>query len=98
MRSIYTKKFSWLRTPTAWQQSQIWRERRQAMNAKFFQKSNNFIAGLAVAQADQISGTAQIVSQMAVARIQAEAKAKFDSLDKVASDIQSNIKAVDKKA
>jgi hypothetical protein len=83
MSAIQAKKFNWIRTPTAWQEARAWRARRVAALEQFQRSSEIFLSGLAVAQSDLITGAANLATRKALARIAAETKAKFDSLDKL---------------
>jgi hypothetical protein len=83
MPVIQSKKFNWIRKPTAWEEAQAWRERRVAAIEQFQRSSELFLYGLGVAQSDLINGSAKLATQKALDRIKAETKAKFDSLDKL---------------
>jgi hypothetical protein len=82
MRSIQWSKPSWVKTPTAWQQAQLWRQKRQLAFEQFQNTTDSFVAGVATAQADEISGSTNIAIQLAVTRIQAAGKAKVEQLQK----------------
>ena len=87
--AIETKHFYWLPTPTAWQEAEAWRARRQAMAQDFLAASDAVNASFANAATDQIAGMAKLAANAAVGRIKAAAKAKFDQaasvkLDKIA--------------
>jgi hypothetical protein len=80
MPGIYTKKFSWLPSPSPWQQAQAWRAKRRAMIEDFQNQTANLTAGFSAAMSNQITGTGQVVTQTAIARLQAAAKAKAAAL------------------
>ncbi|HEY0441121.1 MAG TPA: hypothetical protein VGD36_13685 [Xanthobacteraceae bacterium] len=76
--AIQTKRFSWLRSPTGWQQFQGWQEKRRAMRESFDNARSMATSGFGEAWTSQIDGTANLAGQAALDRIQAAAKAKFD--------------------
>jgi hypothetical protein len=84
--AIETKHFYWLSTPTAWQQAEAWRARRQAMAQDFMNTSDLINASFANAAGDRIAGSAKLAAQAAVARIKAAAKAKLDQAAAVKID------------
>jgi len=79
MAGVYTRRFNWLPTRSAWKEAQLWRARRAAASQRFQEDAQYFAQGLATAQSNLISGTGTIVIQRAVARIQEAAKAKITS-------------------
>jgi len=79
--AIYTKRFNWLPTRSAWEESQLWRERRAAASQRFRDDAQYIAQGLATAQSNLITGTGDIVIKQAVARIQAAGKAKLAKID-----------------
>jgi len=74
--AIYTKRFNWLPARSAWEEAQLWRERRAAASQRFQDDAQAISDSLATAQSNLISETGNIVIQKAVARIQAAAQAK----------------------
>jgi hypothetical protein len=83
------KHFNWLQTPTAWEQSEAWRARRQAMTQDFLDNSDLINSSFADAANNLGAGIAKLAATAALHRINAAAKAKFDQaaavkLDKVA--------------
>ncbi|HKA70680.1 MAG TPA: hypothetical protein VKE26_02690 [Xanthobacteraceae bacterium] len=90
MTGIYAKKFNWLPQPSAWQQSQAWREKRQAMIQDFQSKTDAFASAFGTAMANQIDGQAQLTTQIVMSRLQAQAKAKsaqFASLSSLVNQL-----------
>src|SRR5262245_47145751 len=85
MTGIYARKFNWLPRPSAWQQSQAWREKRQAMIQDFQSKTDAFSSGFGAAMSNQISGQAQLTTQIVMSRLQAQAKAKSDQFAALSS-------------
>jgi hypothetical protein len=87
--AITTPRFNWLPTPSAWQEAEMWRARRQALTQQFLDANDTVNASFANAATDQIAGLAKLAANAAVVRIKAAAKAKFDQaaavkLDKIA--------------
>jgi hypothetical protein len=87
--AIETKHFYWLATPSAWQEAEAWRARRQAMARDFLDNSDLVNASFANAATDQIAGLAKLAANAAVVRIKAATKAKLNQaaavkLDKIA--------------
>ena len=80
MAAIPSKKFNWLGKPSAWQQAVAWREKRRAMVQQFQNNAAILSNGVFTAQADNISGTANLAAEAAVARVQASIKAKLNTL------------------
>jgi hypothetical protein len=80
MPAIQSKKFYWLGKRSAWQEAQIWREKRRAMAEQFQSNSTALANSYVSAQANLGSGTVTIAIEVATARIQAAAKAKLKTL------------------
>jgi hypothetical protein len=74
------KRFNWLPSPTAWQQTAGWRQRRLAAEQRIQEQIQPVVDALANAQASQIDGITTITLQIANARIQSEAQAKTAKL------------------
>jgi hypothetical protein len=80
MSAIQSKKFNWIARRTAWQESQAWRAKRRAMAEEFQSNTTALASSLGAAQANQIAGFADNAIKAGVARIQAAAKAKLNTL------------------
>jgi hypothetical protein len=80
MPAIQSKKFYWLAKRSAWQETQAWRQKRRAMVEEFQTNATALANSLGAAQANQIAGVANNAIQAGVARIQAAAKAKLNTL------------------
>ena len=63
-------------TRSAWEEAQLWRERRAAASQRFQDDAQVISDSLATAQSNLISETGNIVLHKAVARIQAATQAK----------------------
>ena len=84
------KQFNWLPAPTAWQQSEAWRARRQAMTQDFLDNSDVINSSFADAAASFGAGIAKLAATAALNRINAAAKAKFDQAAAVKLDPPAN--------
>jgi hypothetical protein len=82
MAIVQWKKMNWFRTPSPWQQAEARRAKRKAAVEQFQSQNESFLSGVAGAQSNQVSGSATIATQLAIARIQAQAKAKSEALAK----------------
>src|SRR4051812_22144450 len=80
------KHFNWLQTPTAWEQSEAWRARRQAMTQDFLNNSDVINSSFADAATSLGAGIAKLAAPAALNRINAAAKAKFDQTAAVKLD------------
>jgi hypothetical protein len=80
MPAVQSKKFNWIVKRSAWQETQAWRQKRRAMVEEFQTNATALANSVGVAQANQIAGFANNAIQACVARIQAAAKAKLDTL------------------
>ena len=78
----------WLNTPSAWQDIQYRRERRGAAIKQRLDLMNGAGTAIAGALQNNISGFASNAVQAAVARIQADAKAKSVEMTKQIDDAQ----------
>jgi hypothetical protein len=67
------KRFNWVRSPSAWERSQAWRERQAELRANFETASSAANTRFFSASIDQTTGLGQIAAQTASRRIQAEA-------------------------
>jgi hypothetical protein len=101
------KHFYWLPTPTAWQEAEAWRGRRQALAQETLNAGDAANSIFSTAATDQINGLAKLAAQAAVKRIKMATKTKLDKtllqfdsalggLGK--SDTASKTTKVDKKA
>jgi DNA-binding phage protein len=72
------KHFYWLPTPSAWQEAEGWRARRQAMVQDTLDTSDAANSIFATAATDKIQGMAKLAAQAAINRIKKAAKAKMD--------------------
>jgi hypothetical protein len=84
--AIETKHFYWLPTPTAWQEAERWRLRRQELAQQFSEANDLVNASFAKAATDQIEGMAKLAANAAVARLKTAAKTKFDQAANVKID------------
>ena len=73
MSELSTKRFNWVRSPTAWQRSQAWRERQQQARESFEASNANANAKFFGATIKQSDGLASIAVQIASQRVQAKA-------------------------
>jgi hypothetical protein len=80
MPAVQSKKFNWIAKRSAWQENQAWRLKRRAMAEEFQTNATALANSLGAAQANQIAGFANNAIQAGVARIQAAAKAKLNTL------------------
>jgi hypothetical protein len=80
MPAVQSKKFYWIPKRSAWQEAQAWREKRRAMAVEFQNNATTLANSLGAAQANQIAGFANNAIQAGVARIEAAAKAKLNTL------------------
>jgi hypothetical protein len=79
MSTISTMSFNWLPLPSAYQQAQNWALRQQALR----QQTDDLASlsdTLASAATDQIQGMMNITAQTALARTQAAARTKVNSV------------------
>ena len=85
MTSIEPKRFNWLPTPSAWEEAQVWRERRRAMADQFESQATTFTSSFVTTLTNQINGYANLAAKAALSRIKAAAKAKGDELTALAT-------------
>lgn len=83
--ALYSTRFSWVRSPTAWQQTQAWQQRQSAIRQDFEAVTAGAASAFTVAMSTQIKGNATIASKRAKLRLIDEAqaalaKAKIDKL------------------
>lgn len=79
---IQTKHFSFLKRRTAFQQAELWRERRRAAIAKTIAAGDDFNVKFADAASDQVKGMAKLAADAALKRVKGAAKAKLDEVIK----------------
>jgi hypothetical protein len=70
---------------TTLQQAQAWRERRQAQREEYQALTSAAATGLSAATSNQIDETVKLAAQVALDRIQAAAKAKFEKASATAA-------------
>ena len=80
MPAVQSKKFYWIPKRSAWQEAQVWRQKRRAMVEEFGSNATALASSLGAAQASQIAGFANLAVQTATTRVQAAAKAKLNML------------------
>jgi hypothetical protein len=73
---------NWIHKPTAWEQGQMWKERRAAAREHFESANTAAVSGFATAQANLSVGLGNITMQRALERIQAAHEAKVAELQK----------------
>jgi len=78
--AIQRKRFNWVRSATAWERIQGWRERRAAMREQFESASAALTNGISSVQTSQISGSVGLAVQTATKRVQSERQAKIAQL------------------
>lgn len=69
MASVSSKKFNWVRRPTAWEYAQAWKNQRAQMAAKFREQNEVAINSFATAQYNNISGFVANAQQAAINRL-----------------------------
>jgi hypothetical protein len=80
MPAVQAKKFYWITKPSAWEETQAWREKRRAMADQFKNDSAILANSFASAQANLITGSTTLAIQAATTRIQAAVRAKFNTV------------------
>jgi len=70
------KSFNWVRTPSAWESIQTWREKRRAAAEDFTSISSAAANAFANAHVSLGSGMAEIAAKIGNARVQAAVAAK----------------------
>jgi hypothetical protein len=88
------KKLNWFSTPTAWEQAQVWREKRAAMRQQFEAAQSAAINGFGTAWSNEITGLGDLVVQQVQARLQADAKAKAAAAQAKLAATQSSLDAL----
>jgi hypothetical protein len=78
--AITLKKMNWLRSPSAWEDAQAWRERRQASRDKFEAAASQASNGLFGAAVSQTQGLATLAAQIANQRVSESARQKLSAV------------------
>lgn len=86
MAGIQLKRMNWTRMPTAWEQTMQWREKQQRV-AERMEKLNAANSGFSNAALNNISESGALAIKMAIARNQAEAKAKAEEAAKMQTNL-----------
>lgn len=76
---ISIRRFNWVRSQTAWESIQSWRDKRSAMVADFQQAASSFSNSVWSAQSNLSDGLAKIAAQTAATRIQDAIGAKINT-------------------
>ena len=76
MPSIQAKKFQWVRALTARESVEAWRDKRKTMREDFESRTGTAQASFNTVWSNQSAGVADLGIKKALARIQAEVKAK----------------------
>ena len=72
MRGTTIKRFNWVRSPTAWEQTSAWRARQQAASDNFEAAHAAASNAFATASLNLVNGMGGIATQTAVNRIQSQ--------------------------
>jgi hypothetical protein len=73
MPAISGKRFNWLRSPSAWERNQAWRERQQEARANFEASAADANTKFFGATTNLTQGLASIAAQAASRRMQSQA-------------------------
>jgi len=73
MSGLSASRFNWVGSPTAWQQSQAWRERQAQAQQRFESGSSAANSNLFGASINLTQGLGEITARIASKRLQAEA-------------------------
>jgi len=76
MTNVSVKRFNWLRSPSAWEQGQAWRERQRGLREEFEAANSAASTAFANASVNQVTGMTDIITNVAIARLQKEQAAK----------------------
>jgi hypothetical protein len=74
------RRFNWVRSPTAWESSQIWREKQRAASERFATTAAAAFDGFGSAFSSELSGKVENTTQAALSRIQSTAKAQSNAV------------------
>ena len=69
MANSVGKKFNWVRSPSAWESAQAWRDKRAEMAAKFREQNETAINSFATAQYNNLNGFVSNAQQAAINRL-----------------------------
>jgi hypothetical protein len=72
--TVQTKRFTWLRTPSAWETMQTWRQRRSALTQQF-RYTAIVSSAFSDAQINLSTGLASLAAQAAIQRAQEQLQA-----------------------
>jgi uncharacterized protein (DUF2461 family) len=87
------KKMNWVRTPSAHQSMTAWREKRKAFQEKYETNMQNVVASLQTAWTDVGYNIGETAANKALARIQAEARAKQEKAAAAAAAEANRVEA-----
>lgn len=76
MAYVAAKRFNWLRSPSAWERTVVWREKQQAARQNFEAANSSANNAFASASISLVTGMGDVTSKIAVKRIQSERAAK----------------------
>lgn len=93
MAGYGVKKMNWVRTPSAHQSMTAWREKRKAFQEKYEANLQNVVASLQTAWTDVGYNIGEIAANKALARIQAEARAKQEKAAAAAAAEANRVEA-----
>jgi hypothetical protein len=74
MAGLSVKRFNWLRSPSAWQSTQAWRERQQAARENFEAANSAASSTFAAASTNLVTGLGSIAATIAAQRAQQQAQ------------------------
>jgi len=93
MAGYGVKKMNWVRTPSAHQSMTAWREKRKAFQEKYETNMQNVVASLQSAWTDVGYNIGETAANKALARIQAEARAKQEKAAAAAAAEANRVEA-----
>jgi uncharacterized protein (DUF2461 family) len=93
MAGYGVKKMNWVRTPSAHQSMTAWREKRKAFQEKYETNMQNVVASLQTAWTDVGYNIGETAANKALARIQAEARAKQEKAAAAAAAEANRVEA-----
>jgi uncharacterized protein (DUF2461 family) len=93
MAGYGVKKMNWVRTPSAHQSMTAWREKRKAFQEKYEANLQNVVASLQTAWTDVGYNIGETAANKALARIQAEARAKQEKAAAAAAAEANRVEA-----
>ena len=97
MAAIESRKFGWVRTATARENMTAWNEKRKAMREEFESRQAAANAAFSTAMTSNADAGSTRAANLAIARMQAEAKAKQEAALKQASRDAIDTSRVDRK-